>query len=189
MTGDRDEVMLREYLDTGNEEILGMLYSRYMALVYGVCLKYLQEREDARDAVMGIFEKVHTEVWRHEIESFRPWLFVTSRNYCLMELRSRKGRSDNVRRLYPDEELFMEKTAEVHPIDSGNGIADGLLEECIEKLKEEQQRCIKSFYYDNRSYREVAEILKLDEKQVKSHLQNAKRNLKICLDESYEENE
>lgn len=186
---DQDEIMLREYLDSGNEDILGMLYSRYMALVYGVCLKYFENREDARDAVMSIFEKVHSEVRRHEIISFRPWLYVTARNYCLMELRSRKSRGENIRRLFPDEQVFMENQSEMHPLDSGNGIPDRLLEECIEKLKEDQQKCIKSFYYENRSYREVAEILKLDERQVKSHLQNAKRNLKICLDESYEEKE
>ena len=186
---DRDETILNEYLESGDEELLGMLYSRYMALVYGVCLKYLGNREDARDAVMAIFEKVHAEVRRHDIVSFRPWLYVTAKNYCLMELRSMKSREGRVRQLYPDEQVFMENQAELHPLDSGNGIPDALLEECIEKLKEEQQRCVRSFYYENRSYREVAEMLKLDEKKVKSHLQNAKRNLKICLDESYEEKE
>lgn len=182
-----DEMLLKEYLKGGDLSILGELYSRYMHLVYGVCLKYLGERELARDAVMSIFEKVVTELGRHQVENFRPWLYVMSRNFCLMQLRSSKSENERFRRLVIDQRVIMENDLVMHPIDSNNGIDDRALDDCIGRLKDEQRECIRLFYYENRSYREVAELLGLDENRVKSHLQNAKRNLKICLEESYVE--
>ena len=69
------------------------------------------------------------------------------------------------------------------------GCLDIALENCIEKLKGEQKKCIQQFYFENKCYNEIARNLLLDEKKVKSHLQNAKRNLKLCLEEKHVEQE
>lgn len=182
---DTDEVLLKEYLENGDLDLLGELYSRYMQLVYGVCLKYFGDREEARDAVMSIFEKVIVELGRHSVDNFRPWLYVMTRNFCLMQLRSRKSENERLQKMILDERAIMENEPVLHPIDSNNGADLKALEDCIGRLKDEQRECIRLFYYESRSYREVALLLKLDENRVKSHLQNAKRNLKICLEESY----
>jgi RNA polymerase sigma-70 factor (ECF subfamily) len=79
----------------------------------------------------------------------------------------------------------MENTPALHPIDEDGPNIDKELEKCIEKLKGEQKRCILLFYYENSCYNEIALNLNLDEKKVKSHLQNAKRNLKLCLEEKH----
>ena len=187
-----DPVLLEEYRSTGELKILGALYARYMSLVYGVCLKYLQNREDAADAVMQIFEKLITEVDRHEIQNFRSWLYVLSKNFCLMQLRSDRSRERKMNlwaneqkeevREEKEKEESMEFSPELHPIDEEDRDEHSALLECIEKLKDEQKDCIRLFYYQNWSYRQIAEILHMEEKKVKSHLQNAKRNLKICLE-------
>ena len=182
-----DMKMLEKYLLSGDLEILGSVYSHYMQLVYGVCLKYLKDRDEAQDAVMGIFEKLITEIEKHKVENFRSWLYVLTRNYCLMKLRSDKREKERFRRMRYENSGFMENSFDVHPIDKERGIDDGLLEECIERLKEKQMQCIRLFYYEKRCYQEIADLLSVDEKKVKSHLQNAKRNLKICLEESNEE--
>jgi len=182
-----DMKMLEKYLLSGDLEILGSVYSHYMQLVYGVCLKYLKDRDEAQDAVMGIFEKLITEIEKHKVENFRSWLYVLTRNYCLMKLRSDKREKERFRRMRDENSGFMENSFDVHPIDKERGIDDGLLEECIERLKEKQMQCIRLFYYEKRCYQEIADLLSVDEKKVKSHLQNAKRNLKICLEESNEE--
>jgi len=182
---DPDDILLARYLKTGDLNILGELYRRYIPLVYGVCLKYLPGREDARDAVMDIFEKIIIELGRHRVDRFRPWLYVLTKNWCLMYLRSSRNEDDQLKKMAKEQSLIMEIDMEVHPIDRDNGISGKLLDDCIERLKKEQKMCIQLFYYDNRSYREVATILNLDEKMVKSHLQNAKRNLKICIEENY----
>lgn len=177
-----DGVLLEKYRVSGEIELIGELYSRYMHLVYGVCLKYLRDREDARDAVMDIFEKLIIEFKIYVIRDIKSWLYVLTRNYCLMELRKKQTGDKRIRKWQDEQPEFMESRHELHPIDKEDIADEAALKRCMEKLKGEQKECIRLFYFDNRCYREIATALKLDEKKVKSHLQNGKRNLKICLE-------
>lgn len=189
MTGDKknidfnsDAELLRQYIATGNLEILGDLFHQYIHLVYGVCLKYLNDREESKDAVNRIFENLVTEIPKFEIQNFRTWLYVVTKNYCLMEIRKRKTERKRFEK-YSDE-FFMESTNISHPIDEAS---DAMLEKhlklCIEKLKKEQKKCIQLFYYEKRCYKEISEELNIDQNKVKSFIQNGKRNLKICIEQ------
>lgn len=189
-----DEELISRYREEGDISLLGQLYERYMQLVYGVCLKYLEEREWAKDEVMNIFEKLVTAVPQQEIASFRTWLYVVTKNHCLMLLRSRKSESAHTEAMINDPVFFMENPSGVHPVINDEGTdQDDLsgednmkrLEECIGRLKEEQRSCIRLFFYDGCSYRQISGRLGLDENKVKSYIQNGKRNLKICI-EGYE---
>jgi len=184
----RDEEFLVEFRSGGNLEVLGELYSKYIHLVYGVCLKYLKEREEAKDGVMQIFEKLIIEIPKHKIENFRSWLHVVTKNYCLMQLRSARSERENFSEWINDPVVFMETAPVQHPLDEDEKpeYMEQALKDCIERLKEEQKKCIRQFYYEDRCYKEIAENLGLDEKKVKSHLQNGKRNLKHCLEEKNE---
>jgi RNA polymerase sigma-70 factor (ECF subfamily) len=178
-----DTELLGIYLKTGDFDVLGELYARYMHLVYGVCLKYFKEPEKAKDTVIEIYEKIQAEIYRHKIKNFKSWLYVVTKNYCLMELR--KTKKGELVLVENDEKLagFMETDAELHPIDKErDDTLEKALADCIARLKEEQQKCINLFYFENLCYREIAEQLKIEEKKVKSFIQNGKRNLKICLE-------
>jgi RNA polymerase sigma-70 factor, ECF subfamily len=180
-----DGELLTEFKSGGDLEVLGELYSRYVHLVYGVCLKYLKEREEAKDGVMQIFEKLIIEIPKHNIENFRSWLHVVTKNYCLMQLRSGKSEKEKFSEWLNDPSVFMETVTDLHPLDEDEDSksVDRALEDCIERLKDVQKMCIRQFYFENRCYNEISVNLGLDEKKVKSHLQNGKRNLKICLEE------
>jgi RNA polymerase sigma-70 factor, ECF subfamily len=177
-----DDQLLSEFVNNGNSESLGELYSRYMHLVYGVCLKYFKDQESSKDAVIFIFEKIYCELSKHEVKNFKSWLHVVTKNYCLMEIRKKKTIGfqiaiDDIR-----NEKFMENGYEMHPIDSVLDIhLENSLNECIKKLKEEQRNCIILFYTHNKCYREIAIKMNINENKVKSYIQNGKRNLKICL--------
>jgi len=177
--------LLQEFNSTRDPELLGKLYSGYMPLVYGVCLRYLKNREESKDAVMQIFEKLNVEIPKQRIENFRSWLHVVTKNYCLMQLRAQKTNDEHLREWMTDSLVFMENSSSLHPIDENGQELDIALENCIEKLKGEQKKCIQQFYFENKCYNEIARNLLLDEKKVKSHLQNAKRNLKLCLEEKH----
>ena len=195
-----DEVLLARYCDKGDIRILGELYGRYMQLVFGVCLKYLEEREWAKDEVMNIFEKLVTTVLQQDIANFRTWLYVVTKNHCLMLLRSRKSETAHAEAMVSDPLFFMENYPGVHPLgkdvavdpdgsstgsDSGGSVREEAmkrLEECVEKLKEEQRVCIRLFFYEGCSYREICGRTGMDESKVKSYIQNGKRNLRICME-------
>jgi RNA polymerase sigma-70 factor (ECF subfamily) len=181
-----DTELIEHYCQSGDVQFIGDLYERYMHLVYGVCLKYLKEREDAKDAVVQLFEKIVTEIPRQKIENFKPWLYVVTKNHCLMQLRSKQTEHKHEKEWQINAITFMESNEELHPLDNGNGQElDKALKDCIQKLKNEQRECIELFYFDNRCYQEVSDLLNIDIKKVKSYIQNGKRNLKICLEHKH----
>ncbi len=181
-TKESDGELLKRFREEGDVPLLGLLYERYMHLVYGVCLKYLGEREAAKDEVMNIFEKLVATVPGEEILNFRTWLYVVTKNHCLMMLRSMKSQSAHMETMLRDPTFFMEKAEVMHPMENDEGIDMKRLEECIGRLREEQRSCIQLFYYEGCGYRQIAEKLGIEENKVKSFIQNGKRNLRLCLE-------
>jgi RNA polymerase sigma factor (sigma-70 family) len=168
----------------GKHEVLGILYTRYTALVYGTALKYLKDRDDAKDAVMQVFEKLNTLLHHHDVTHFKSWLYVTVRNHCLMQLRAHKGR-ETVRlgEGHENSETFMELPAAMH-LPSEPDVEYNLikLEKCINELGVDQQRCVRLFYLQEKCYQQVATETGYNMNQVKSYIQNGKRNLKLCME-------
>ena len=181
-----DGELIAKYLDENNMEALGVLYQRYMHLVYGVCLKYLKNREESKDAVIQIFEKLIAEIKKHEVKNFKSWLYVLTKNFCLMELRKSGANERKIQKYF--NENFMDSDENLHPIDETDNLAlNSALQKCIEKLKNGQKQCIKLFYYEEKCYQEIADFMSISLKEVKSFIQNGKRNLKICLENNYAE--
>ncbi len=181
-TLDEDAVLIREFKSSGNLEILGKLYEKYMHLVFGVCLKYLNDREESRDATMQIFEKLILEIPKREIENFKSWLYVLTKNHCLMQLRVEKSRSARIDNIKMAGTVFMESSYELHHNNESLMDRDlSTLKKCIDELKAGQQECIKLFYLEEKCYQEISELTRYEIKKVKSYIQNGKRNLKICM--------
>ncbi|MEQ8906655.1 sigma-70 family RNA polymerase sigma factor [Ekhidna sp.] len=156
--------------------MIGELFNKYMHLVYGLCLKYLKNRDDAQDAVMSIYEQLSEKLLSTKVQHFKSWLYMVSKNHCLMELRKKNPEVHT--------EIFMESAEPVHLNDEKIELEKDLnaLEACIEELKAEQKECVKLFFLDRKSYQEVNEQTGLEIKKVKSYIQNGKRNLKMCLE-------
>jgi RNA polymerase sigma-70 factor (ECF subfamily) len=176
-----DLLQIREFRKTGNLEILGNIYAKYMHLVFGVSMKYLKNKEAAKDAVTQVFEKLTIEAVRHEIVHFRNWLYVVTKDHCLTELRKQNLEDDQFSNWAEEEKKIMESGFEIHPIDELDRLGEALYD-CINKLSLQQRDCIDLFYLKKKSYNEIASLMKYDEKSVKSYIQNGKRNLKICLE-------
>jgi RNA polymerase sigma-70 factor (ECF subfamily) len=178
-----DAALMQEYKHSGKLDYLAALYQRYMNLVYGVCLRYFDE-EASKDAVMQIFEELITKLKQHEVQNFKSWLHVLTRNYCLMRLRSQKTKEGRTVSL--DGFPVMENDSFVHH-ENGMNVESHLqdMEKCMDTLPEEQKRSVDLFYLKEKSYREVADMTGYDMNKVKSYIQNGKRNLKICMEQQH----
>lgn len=183
---DKEETdrLLRKYAETGDPEFAGELYSHYIPLVYGLCLKYLNNREEAQDAVMDIFEKLLKDLDRQEINNFKSWLYVVAKNHCFMKLRAGQTLMEREKKFSVENEVFMESAEIMHPIDEENAGLNRALKNCIDRLKQEQKICVELFYFQNKSYEEIAIEMNIEIKAVKSFLQNGRRKLKICLEDT-----
>ncbi|GAB3960043.1 sigma-70 family RNA polymerase sigma factor [Spirosoma harenae] len=176
--------LVAAYRATGDLTILGELYEQHMELIYAVCYNYLRDEEEAKDAVMNLFEQLITDLRRHDVQQFGPWLHSVARNYCLMQLRKHQS--------HPTVALINQTEADPTDEPIGQLASDDndmieleedltRMEAYLSNLPIEQKTCLTLFYLERKSYTEVAELTGYDLKQVKSYLQNGRRNLKICM--------
>ena len=177
-----EESLLKRYWETDDLGVLAELFQSHSSMVYYVCLRYLQDSEVSKDAVMQIFEELVVKVKKQEIKNFASWLYVLSRNYCLMQLRSGKKMQH-----VPFEE-FVESPDFQHQDDSIDKERKlTALELCLEKLPERQKQTINLFFLKEKCYKDIVEDTGFSLNDVKSYIQNGKRNLKICMDKNREE--
>ncbi len=177
-----DNQLIISYKNSHDLEILANLYGRYMHLVYGVCLKYFKDDEQSKDAVMQIFEQLIDKLKIHEVQNFKSWLHVLTRNYCLMSLR-KSGKHQ----LVQADDTVMENL----PFPHHENVQDKekefvIMEKCIDTLPDEQKQSINLFYLQQKCYKEVVDLTGYDLGKVKSYIQNGKRNLKICMEKHRE---
>jgi RNA polymerase sigma-70 factor (ECF subfamily) len=175
-----DEALLDAYVHKGSKLHLGILYERYMPMVYGVCLKVLKNPELAEDAVMNIYEELTRKVREHRIESFRGWLYVLARNHSLMQWRKNQRHPTNS--VAPEDMHRFDAVEAAFEVELPNESQP--LEKCLAELNDWQRRCVQLFYYENQSYKTIADLLQQELGQVRSHIQNGRRNLKLCLEKA-----
>jgi RNA polymerase sigma-70 factor (ECF subfamily) len=171
-----DKELLDHYRRDQNTQWLGILLQRYTLLLLGVCMKYLRQEEAAKDAVQQIFLKAITEMGKYEIVYPKSWLYMVARNHCLMQLRDRHRTvpmESETGLTAPEPAL-----AELHERETSLN----LLEKAMELLGDAQKTCVTLFYFEKKSYQEIVEITGFNLSQVKSHIQNGKRNLKIFME-------
>lgn len=173
-----DNELAELYRQKQPSQVLGEIYKRYGHLVMGAAMKYLKNVQEAEDLTMNLFEKLPQKLIQNEIKHFKSWLYMVTRNECLMLLR-KTNRSVDIPELEVSEDHEEEK------VEYSDELVENL-SKAIDELKEPQLSCIKLFYLDQKSYTEISQLLKLDLKKVKSAIQNGKRNLKIKLEGSYE---
>ena len=163
-----DEELLTHYAQSGDTEYFGELYNRYIPLLYGLCLKYLQDEDRAQEAVMQLFEDLLPKLRNYEIKVFKPWLYRVAKNHCLQLLRKE------------NKEIPLDYTINIMESDEFLHL---LSEEdhCLEKLPEEQRTSITRFFLEEMSYADIVEQTGFTLNNVKSYIQNGKRNLKICI--------
>jgi RNA polymerase sigma factor (sigma-70 family) len=176
-----DKILIERFRTGGDREALGTLFLRYMELVYGVCLKYLGQPEAAQDAVMDIYEHLNRKLPGHEVENFSGWLYMVSKNHCLQLLRKK-----SIVLTVSLDDPVMQNGREAHQEDDEfdfnvpEDIADQL-HHCMEQLPEKQQACIRMFYFEKQSYAAICAITQQPMDQVRSNIQNGRRNLKKCI--------
>ena len=173
-----DQELLERYYTDRDNEWLGILLQRYTLLLLGVCMKYLKREEEARDSVQQIFVKVLQELSKYRVEYFKSWIYTIARNHCLMKLRDQHGHPATI----SDSMLaaWDEETGKGRHLEKDQLLE--LMEQSLSELGKEQKLCVILFYLEKKSYQEIAAVTEFSLMQVKSHIQNGKRNLKLAME-------
>jgi len=177
-----DKELVARYKQYSDRAAMAELFERYTHLVFGVCMKYLKNEDDAKDATIQIFEKLLDDLKNFEVDNFTAWLHKVCRNYCLMELRKQQTIQKKQQEFQLSNRKNMEFESEVHLIIENNTESQiENLHKGLSQLSTEQKTCLELFYLQDKSYQEIVSITGYDNKQVKSYIQNGKRNLKNML--------
>ena len=178
-----DQELLDHYYTTRDNDWLGILLPRYTLLLLGVCMKYLKNEEEARDSVQQIFVKVITELGKYRVDYFKSWIYTIARNHCLMKLRDQHGHpaelSDSMLAAWdedPGKNQHWEKERWLE-----------WMGQSLEELGKEQKLCVILFYLEKRSYQDIALKTGFTLMQVKSYIQNGKRNLRLLMEKKARE--
>lgn len=169
--------MLINFYQDRNNKWLGILLQRYTLLLFGVCMKYLKDEEEAKDAVQQVFLKAITELHKYKVEYFKSWLYMVAKNHCLMQLRNVEKTPVPI-----NENITVagEDSPKEQLIERENTY--NRLQEALMLLSPEQQQCVTLFYLEKKSYQQIADNTGFSLMQVKSFIQNGKRNLKMMLE-------
>ena len=169
-----DEALLQAYRASRDNEWLGMLLQRYTLLLLGVGMKYLKDKEQAQDAVQQVFLKALTHLPEDEIRNFKGWLYILMRNHCLQILRDKSHDiidiPANLTAQPTDKEAIKWKDYTLEQLNAA-----------LVELNEEQEKCVTLFYLHKLSYQQIIDQTGYTFTQVKSYIQNGKRNLKAIL--------
>ena len=180
-----DQELLEKFHADHNNEWLGILLERYTLLLLGVCMKYLKNEDDAKDSVQQIYLKVIQELHKYKVEYFKSWVYMVAKNHCLMILRDKHGK-------IPAEINEKMMAAPGEETDRNalllNDQALEMMEEALKELNPEQKQCVTLFYLEKKSYQEINEMTGFSMLQVKSYIQNGKRNLKILIERKMKAN-
>jgi len=175
-----DRELVYRYQKSRNKRYIGELYERYGHLVYGVSLKYLKNVQEAQDNVMLVFEKLMSELEKSDVKNFKAWIHTVTKNQCLMHLRKNKNVRSKEQSIEPIEYSLASETTDVEQLIAKEHSLTQM-EQALNQLKKEQKTCVELFYLKEKCYQDIAEITGFSLKQVKSYIQNGKRNLKIIL--------
>lgn len=177
-----DLELVARYAQTDEKECVGVLFERYTSLVYAVCLKYFQNRDESKDAAMQVFEKLLIDLKKHSITNFKSWLYSVAKNYCLMQLRKNKHFTEIGGEAAELITPLMEYRDFLHQEEENQKeIKLSELENALLELSQEQKLCIELFYLKEKSYQEITDLTGFSLNNVKSFIQNGKRNLKNIL--------
>lgn len=179
-----DQQLLENFYRDRNNEWLGILLQRYTLLLLGVCMKYLKNEEDARDSVQQIFLKSITELHKYKVDYFKSWIYMVAKNHCLMKLRDKQGKIPV--ELTENHIATPAENADRYTL-LNNEKTFELMSSSLDELNEEQKQCVTLFYLEKKSYQEISEVTGFNMMQVKSYIQNGKRNLKIILEKKLKE--
>jgi RNA polymerase sigma-70 factor (ECF subfamily) len=185
MNKQTDQEIIRQILD-GDIDAYAILVNRYSGPLLNLCYRYLQRREEAEDAIQEIFIKAYTglENWEPRAQ-FKTWLYRIAINHCLNTVRRQK--IVHFRSLQQMDQGFY--SPQVDRFSQPAGKEEELLREQREKLihcllnqlSETHRTVLILYFYQEMSYKEIAETLQVSLSSVESRLFRAKKKLAKIL--------
>ena len=162
----------------GDRDAFDALYAATSAKLFGVCLRVLNNRAEAEDALQDAFVKVWRNADRYSANGFSPmtWLITVTRNTCIDRLRARKARLGDM-----DEAA---EVADAAPGPEALAIAASdraRIVNCMEGLAPEKAQAVRRAYLEGETYQELADVFDVPLNTIRTWLRRSLLKLRECL--------
>lgn len=156
-----------------------MLYRQTSAKLFGVCLRVLNDRGEAEEALQEVFVKIWTKSDRFAVSDLSPisWLVAIARNHAIDRIRARRQASVDI-----DAALDV---ADPAPSPEAKAIAGGegeRIHHCLEELEQDRAAAVRGAYLKGESYAELAERHKVPLNTMRTWLRRSLLKLRECLE-------
>ena len=170
----------------GDHEAFRQIYDAYREKGFRLACRFLGNKEDALDALQDAFINAWDHLKDFEFRSsFGTWFYRITVNTCMDRRRSRKATADKAHFEEEVTESFVQDMRGRPPSPSEEVALKELaeaLEASVEKLSEEHKTVFVLRVMEDRSYKEIAEVLDISEGTVMSRLFYARKQLKEMLE-------
>ncbi len=176
MPTDRDLILQAR---RGEREAFGELVTRYQTSAFNVCYRILHERGEAEDLAQETFIRAYDRIHTFDIErEFGPWIRRVAANLCLNHLEGQKVTAELDDERDADPAQLPESVQEVKERSEA-------IRQALSSLPAHYRIVVELRHYQELSYEEIAEELKIPLSDVKSHLFRARKILAEKLHASH----
>ncbi|MGS4346104.1 RNA polymerase sigma factor [Myroides sp. DW712] len=172
-----DEELVQFIIHNGNTSLFGILYDRYGQKVYQKCLGFAESRDAAEDLTQDVFVKLYLNLKSFRGEAkFSTWLYSFTYNHCVNYSKSiLKRHRDNVE--LQEEALYVSTADEEVTDEEIFSLTVEKLQEALGLIDPEDKIVLLMKYQDDKSIKEIAQLLELGESAVKMRLHRAKKKI------------
>lgn len=182
MHQESDEAIAKAVQD-GNGEAFGILIERYEAKLKRYGRKFLNSKEDIEDMVQEIFIKTYSNIQSFDLDKrFSPWIYRIAHNQFVNALR----KQSRMPMSFFDPDTILPMVASKETTD-GAVLAEELSETIDQSLKEldpKYREPLVLFFYEEMSYQDIAEVLRIPVTTVGVRIKRAKDKLKAAYDKA-----
>jgi RNA polymerase sigma factor (sigma-70 family) len=170
-----DEELIQQIIKTNDTHLFGLLYDRYVSIVYNKCLSFISSKEDAQDLTHDIFVKLFVKLKTYKGDSkFSTWMYAFTYNHCINHLqREVKGDKNTFSLKEEVEDQLMDEISDNQIFE----LKAEKLTSSLQLIKPDERALLLMKYQDDLTIKEIADLNNLGESAVKMRLNRAKANL------------
>lgn len=164
-----DTSLIEKFKATGDNEYFSEIFRRHKKKLFEVCFRFSGHVAIAEELTQETFTKAFTNIDQFSGGNFYSWLFAIAKSVCINDLNKRIRENRKIQEGAVEEQNDLERSI----------VLASHVKTILNGLDPNQRICLKLFYIEGYSYKEVAQITGLSEEMVKSYMQNGKRNFEI----------
>lgn len=170
-----DEELIQKITKTNDTHLFGLLYDRYVSIVYNKCLSFISSKEEAQDLTHDIFVKLFVKLKTFKGDSkFSTWIYAFTYNHCVNYLqREIKGSKNSFSVNDEIEDVVIDEIADEQIFE----MKVEKLNQSLQLIKPDERALLLMKYQDDLSIKDIAKLNNLGESAVKMRINRAKNNL------------